>query len=52
VIRKCLELDPQQRPAMKDVAAKLREITGIDQDKAAPRLTPIWWEEVEVLSVA
>ncbi|KAJ8443934.1 hypothetical protein Cgig2_032758 [Carnegiea gigantea] len=52
VIRKCLELNPQLRPTMKDVAAKLRETTGIDRDKAVPRLTPLWWEEVEVLSVA
>lgn len=52
VIRKCLELDPQLRPTMKDVAAKLRETTGIDRDKAVPRLTPLWMEEVEVLSVA
>lgn len=52
VIRKCLELDPQLRPTMKDVADKLRETTCIDRDKAVPRLTPLWWEEVEVLSVA
>lgn len=52
VIRKCLELDPQKRPTVRDVAMRLREITGIDRDKAAPRLSPLWWEELEVLSVS
>lgn len=50
-IRNCLHSDPKERPTMNDITARLREITGIDRDKATPRLSPLWWAELEVRSV-
>ncbi|WCJ19935.1 Protein kinase family protein [Euphorbia peplus] len=50
VIKSCVQSDPKQRPAMKEVAARLREITGIAPDAATPKLSPLWWAELEILS--
>lgn len=53
VIRCCLRPDPRYRPTMQDVATRLREVTLINPDRAAPRASPLWWAELEleVLSV-
>uniref|UniRef100_A0A5B7AUI3 Protein kinase domain-containing protein n=2 Tax=Davidia involucrata TaxID=16924 RepID=A0A5B7AUI3_DAVIN len=50
VIKSCVHPDPKQRPAMREVTARLREITAIAPDGAIPKLSPLWWAELEVLS--
>ncbi|WCJ27216.1 Leucine-rich repeat protein kinase family protein [Euphorbia peplus] len=51
VIQECLQPDPRNRPTMKDIASKLREVSGIAPEQAVPRLSPLWWAELEILSV-
>ena len=51
VIRECIQPDPRQRPKMRDVTSKLREVIAISPDQATPRLSPLWWAELEILSV-
>lgn len=51
VIQECIQPDPRQRPTMKDVVNKLREVIAISPDQATPRLSPLWWAELEILSV-
>lgn len=51
VIQDCIQSDPRQRPTMKEVTAKLREVISITPDAATPRLSPLWWAELEILSV-
>lgn len=46
VVLECLK----QSPEMKEVVAKLREITGITSEAALPRLSPAWWAELEIIS--
>ncbi|KAL8552223.1 hypothetical protein ACS0TY_001067 [Phlomoides rotata] len=50
VIKACGDPDPRQRPSMKDVSGRLRVITGIGPDGAVPKLSPLWWAELEILS--
>ncbi|KAL2248941.1 inactive receptor-like serine/threonine-protein kinase At2g40270 [Sesamum indicum] len=50
VIKSCVNPDPRRRPTMVEVCARLREITGIDPDGAAPKVSPLWWAELEILS--
>ncbi|PSR93219.1 Inactive receptor-like protein kinase [Actinidia chinensis var. chinensis] len=50
VIRSCVHPDPKQRPQMREVTARLREITAIAPDGAVPKLSPLWWAELEILS--
>lgn len=51
VIQDCIQPDPRQRPTMKEVTSKLREAIVISPDQATPRLSPLWWAELEILSV-
>ncbi|KAI4298150.1 hypothetical protein L6164_031743 [Bauhinia variegata] len=51
VIRDCIQSDPRLRPTMKDITLKLREVLGISPEQAVPRLSPLWWAELEILSV-
>lgn len=51
VIRDCIQPDPKSRPTMRDVTSKLREVLGVSPEQAAPRLSPLWWAELEILSV-
>lgn len=51
VIQECIDPDPTRRPTMTDVVGKLRAPLGISPEQAAPRLTPLWWAELELLSV-
>ncbi|KAG8635461.1 protein MALE DISCOVERER 2 isoform X2 [Manihot esculenta] len=51
VIQECIQPDPKQRPTMRDVTSKLREVIAISPDQAVPRLSPLWWAELEILSV-
>lgn len=50
VMRECLHDDPRKRPTMKEVIQKLREAIDISPDAAVPRLSPLWWAELEILS--
>ncbi|KAJ7959617.1 LRR receptor-like kinase [Quillaja saponaria] len=50
LIKSCVHLDPQQRRTMKEVSERLKEITGITADGASPKLSPLWWAELEILS--
>ncbi|XP_021812158.1 protein MALE DISCOVERER 2-like isoform X1 [Prunus avium] len=51
VVKDCIKQDPRQRPPMKDITAKLREVIPITPNQAVPRLSPLWWAELEILSV-
>ncbi|XP_044505625.1 inactive receptor-like serine/threonine-protein kinase At2g40270 isoform X2 [Mangifera indica] len=50
VIKDCVHPDPKQRPTMRDIAAKLKEITAMGPDGAVPKLSPLWWAELEIMS--
>ncbi|XP_022871822.1 probable inactive receptor-like protein kinase At3g56050 [Olea europaea var. sylvestris] len=50
LIKSCVNPEPRQRPSMRDIAARLRDITSIAPDAAIPRLSPVWWAELEILS--
>jgi serine/threonine protein kinase len=50
VIRNCIHPDPKQRPTMKEIASKLKEITAMEPDGATPKLSPLWWAELEIMS--
>ncbi|KAG2285204.1 hypothetical protein Bca52824_044808 [Brassica carinata] len=52
VIKSCIRTDPKERLTMKEVTGWLREITGISPSDATPTLSPLWWAELEVLSMA
>ncbi|XP_078429406.1 protein MALE DISCOVERER 2-like [Wolffia australiana] len=52
VIVECVHPDPKRRPTMRDVAARLQYGTGILPESAVPRLSPLWWAELEILSEA
>ncbi|CAN1230019.1 Protein MALE DISCOVERER 1 [Linum grandiflorum] len=49
VAHECTNQDPRQRPQMKDIVPRLREVIGITGDQAVPRLSPLWWAELELL---
>ncbi|KAE8688259.1 putative LRR receptor-like serine/threonine-protein kinase [Hibiscus syriacus] len=51
VVRECILMDPRQRPTMKDVTSKLRQAINIAPEQATPRLSPLWWAELEILSL-
>lgn len=50
VIRECVHPDPEERPTMREVTAKLKEITGLGPDGVIPKLSPLWWAELEIMS--
>ncbi|KAK8517163.1 hypothetical protein V6N13_092449 [Hibiscus sabdariffa] len=50
VIKSCVHPEPQQRPDMKGVGARLREITTITSEGAVPNLSPLRWAELEIMS--
>ncbi|KAI9156754.1 hypothetical protein LWI28_011676 [Acer negundo] len=50
LIKSCVHPDPRQRPETRDIAARLRDITGLSPDGAIPKLSPLWWAELEILS--
>ncbi|KAB2079199.1 hypothetical protein ES319_A06G215900v1 [Gossypium barbadense] len=51
VIQECIQSEPRQRPTMKDVSSKLRQAFNITPEQAVPRLSPLWWAELEILSM-
>jgi len=50
VIRSCTDREARRRPAMTEVARRLREITAMPPDAATPRVSPLWWAELEIVS--
>ncbi|CAN4116599.1 unnamed protein product [Withania somnifera] len=50
VIEQCLQEDPRKRPTIKEVIDKLREAIDVSPEAAVPRLSPLWWAELELLS--
>ncbi|KAJ9567143.1 hypothetical protein OSB04_003109 [Centaurea solstitialis] len=50
VIEECIQQDAGKRPTMKQVVMKLREVLAISPEQAIPRLSPLWWAELEILS--
>ncbi|KAI7746994.1 hypothetical protein M8C21_016302 [Ambrosia artemisiifolia] len=50
VIEECIQQDALKRPTMKEVVTKLKEVLKISPDQAMPRLSPLWWAELEILS--
>ncbi|XP_022764972.1 probable inactive receptor-like protein kinase At3g56050 [Durio zibethinus] len=50
IIKSCAHPAPRRRPDIREVSARLREITGITPDGAIPKLSPLWWAELEVMS--
>ncbi|KAK7290393.1 hypothetical protein RIF29_04788 [Crotalaria pallida] len=51
VIQDCIQPDPRIRPTMREITTKLRDVIGISPEQAVPRLSPLWWAELEILSV-
>ncbi|CAJ2677378.1 unnamed protein product [Trifolium pratense] len=51
VIKECIQSDPRLRPTMQEITCKLREVLNISPEQAVPRLSPLWWAELEILSV-
>lgn len=49
IIGHCVDPDPDQRPSMVQVCSRLRVITGIGPDAAAPKVSPPW-AELEIMS--
>ncbi|KAL9255954.1 MALE DISCOVERER 1-like protein [Drosera capensis] len=51
VILDCIKVDPKERLPMSVITSKLKEVISITPDAAVPRLSPLWWAELEILSV-
>ncbi|TVU20327.1 hypothetical protein EJB05_36532 [Eragrostis curvula] len=50
VIQSCIQSDPRNRPGMREITARLREAIAISPVAATPRISPLWWAELEVIS--
>ncbi|KAK6935689.1 Serine-threonine/tyrosine-protein kinase, catalytic domain [Dillenia turbinata] len=50
VVKECMSPDPGERPMMRDITAKLKEITALGPDGATPKSSPLWWAELEIMS--
>ncbi|CAH9126408.1 unnamed protein product [Cuscuta epithymum] len=50
VIRSCVDPHPGHRLGMGEVSSRLREISGIRADGATPKVSPLWWAELEIIS--
>ncbi|CAA0817789.1 Leucine-rich repeat protein kinase family protein [Striga hermonthica] len=50
VIQCCIHHDPRKRPSMKEIIHKLREAIDVSPEAAIPKLSPLWWAELEILS--
>ena len=52
MIHACIQSDLRNRPSMREITDRLRDAIGISPVAATPRLSPLWWAELEVLSAA
>lgn len=50
VIQLCVQPDSKSKPSMKEITNMLREITGIRPVEASPKISPLWWAELEVIT--
>lgn len=50
VIQECIQEDARKRPTVKEIIGKLRQVIDVSPDAATPRLSPLWWAELEILS--
>ncbi|CAA7398211.1 unnamed protein product [Spirodela intermedia] len=50
VVVGCCNPMPAARPAMAEVVARLRTITGLAPEAATPKGSPLWWAELEIVS--
>ncbi|MED6156800.1 hypothetical protein PIB30_017793 [Stylosanthes scabra] len=48
LIKYCCNPESEKRPTMKEVSVRLREITKLAPEAAVPRLSPLWWAELEI----
>lgn len=51
VIRECIDEDPRRRPTLKEISSKLQTVIKISPDAATARHSPLWWAELELLSM-
>ncbi|MED6111580.1 hypothetical protein PIB30_053502 [Stylosanthes scabra] len=49
VINSCVHPNAEKRPNMREVVAKLKEITAMELDGATPKSSPLWWAELEIM---
>nr|CAB3459057.1 unnamed protein product [Digitaria exilis] len=49
VARSCMDPDPNKRPQMAEVAARMKEITALGPEGATPKVSPLWWAELEIM---
>ncbi|XP_074308035.1 protein MALE DISCOVERER 1-like [Silene latifolia] len=52
IIQRCINPDPMQRPTIQALTSRLREVISLAPEAAVPRLSPLWWAELEILSEA
>ncbi|WVZ67176.1 hypothetical protein U9M48_016295 [Paspalum notatum var. saurae] len=50
VARSCIDPDPKKRQQMSGVAARMKEITTLDPEGVTPKVSPLWWAELEIMS--
>ncbi|CAN6186278.1 unnamed protein product [Urochloa humidicola] len=50
VARSCIDPDLKKRPRMAQVAARMKEITALGPEGATPKVSPLWWAELEIMS--
>jgi serine/threonine protein kinase len=50
VARSCIDPDSSKRPRMAQVAARMKEITLLGPEGATPKVSPLWWAELEIMS--
>lgn len=50
VVQSCIHPYPQQRPSMRDITSEFRKALSISPEAAYPKLSPLWWAELEILS--
>ena len=50
VVKDCVNSEPEQRPIMTEITSRLKEITAMGPDGATPKLSPLWWAELEIMS--
>ncbi|KAF0908591.1 hypothetical protein E2562_026639 [Oryza meyeriana var. granulata] len=50
VARWCIEPEASKRPLMSQVAGRMKEITSLGPEGATPKVSPLWWAELEIMS--
>ncbi|KAG8085898.1 hypothetical protein GUJ93_ZPchr0010g10926 [Zizania palustris] len=50
LVKLCISDDPRERPTVAEVTARMQEITGISEEQAIPRNSPLWWAELEIIT--